>query len=707
MKNCPKCKAAYPTHFSNCPQDGTPLVEGSAWAEGILIRGKYQILGKLGEGGMGSVFKALHVAFNELRALKVISPTLMADELFVRRFKQEAVITRSLVHQNAVRVDDIDEAEDGRPFIVMEYIEGKSLKELIQENGPLPVPRVCSIIKQVAAALGAAHQLHMVHRDIKPGNIVLVNTPQGELAKVLDFGIAKIKEAHARESAVMRLSSGNIIMGTPEYMSPEQASGKGGNELDGRSDLYSLGVVMYEMLSGDLPFKAETTMSMMLARLQTPPRPLRTLHPELQIPASVANLVMKTLEKDPTDRPPTAEALIAEIENVEGAFSPCKETLRGVPQGMGLGSGEEAGGPAMRPQVAPPPSAFAEVRAAGPPAIATSAVPAGTITQQPAPPAGTRYPPTFAPTQPAPARKSSKTVAAVGILSVLLVGAIVGLWYVRGRPGLKPPGATPPSASQQDVADRINEGDMYFSHGDFKGAILEYKRAAELDPSNVDVRHKLAHAEESESREHARNASATQARSSPVSQRSAQAGLQTQPGVTENLSSLPEAVPLPTQAQAIAPSNPSPAGPTTASAPITKVTKNGFTFELKWCRKPSDSDIRRLGVGVFNQGNIGLICDLTITNNEAEDRDLTIGMNAVVFDELGNSYWAGAGGLGNAYNTFASQVGNTLLTGAPTNARLVIGRLSPGVNLLTSLDMDCFSQNRQFKLQFRNIPIRN
>jgi len=139
-----------------------------------VVGEKYRILGKLGEGGMATVYKALHVRFDELRALKVMSPELAADPTFVKRFMREAVITRRLQHPNAVRVDDIDEAEDGRPFIVMEYIEGRSLKEVIQQEAPIPVERVCTIAKQIAAALDAAHRLGMVHRDIKPANIVLV-----------------------------------------------------------------------------------------------------------------------------------------------------------------------------------------------------------------------------------------------------------------------------------------------------------------------------------------------------------------------------------------------------------------------------------------------------------------------------------------------------------------------------------------------------
>jgi serine/threonine-protein kinase len=326
MKSCSACHGTYPSHFAVCPRDGTPLREVGAWTEGFLVRGKYRILSKLGQGGMGTVYKAVHVAFDEMRALKVMSPDLLSDQLFVKRFVQEAVITRKLQHPNAVRVEDIDEAEDGCPFIVMEFIEGQSLRSLIQEQGSIPVPRVCSIAKQVAAALDAAHGLGMVHRDIKPDNIVLLQTPHGEQAKVLDFGIAKIKESRLGSSGGLTLTGTGVVIGTPQYISPEQAMGKRGDQLDGRSDLYSLGVVMYQMLAGELPFKADTTMEMLLAHLQKPPKPLKDLRPELQIPDSITQIVMNLLEKDPAARPSSARVLIEQIERAEQEASPLSET---------------------------------------------------------------------------------------------------------------------------------------------------------------------------------------------------------------------------------------------------------------------------------------------------------------------------------------------------------------------------------------------
>ncbi len=318
MKSCTSCQATYPNDYGHCPRDGTPLIEVGAWSEGTVIRGKYRILEKVGQGGMGSVYKAFHVLFGELRALKVINPDLLSDQMFVKRFKQEAVIARKLDHPNAVRVDDIDEAEDGRPFMVMEYIEGESLKSRIQARGSLPVPMVCSISRQVAAALNAAHKLGMVHRDIKPANIVLIQSPQGEQAKVLDFGIARFRDGKSGESSEMTLTGTGVVIGTPQYMSPEQAMGKRSGELDGRSDLYSLGVVMYQMLTGELPFKADTTMELLLAHINTPPRPILEARPELKIPPEVAQAVMRCLEKKPDQRPVDGAALIEELGRAAG-----------------------------------------------------------------------------------------------------------------------------------------------------------------------------------------------------------------------------------------------------------------------------------------------------------------------------------------------------------------------------------------------------
>jgi serine/threonine-protein kinase len=447
MKSCPTCQTSYPNNFQVCPQDGSALLEVGAWTEGSVIRGKYRIISKVGQGGMGAVYKVVHVAFDEVHALKVINPSLMSDDTFVKRFKHEAVITRKLQHVNAVRVDDIDEAEDGRPIIVMEYIEGQSLKKLIQEQGALPWPRVCAIIKQSAAALEAAHALGMVHRDIKPDNIVLINTPDGEVAKVLDFGIAKLKEAHANDSGGLTLTGTGVVIGTPQYMSPEQAMGKRGDDLDGRSDLYSLGVVMYQMLSGDLPFKAETTMAMLICHMQTTPIAIKAAHPDLQIPEPIADVVMKTLEKDPNHRPHDARAFINEIEAAENWAPPLGETRvfdpaqNYSPQDSSRRLREALKSPTPRPgavrRPAPPPAEEVYEAPIEPvvPEPPPEPQPRLVTKQRPAPAKVQPAPPPRPVMVSSPPRKSSAALwAVVGVLGMLLILGGVFVYLKTANP---------------------------------------------------------------------------------------------------------------------------------------------------------------------------------------------------------------------------------------------------------------------------------
>jgi len=369
MKSCPKCSATYPDEYIVCPKDGAQLSEDILWKPQSIIRGKYKILAKIGEGGMAAVYRAHHQLLVEPRALKVIKPELACDEMFVARFKQEAILTRKLQHTNAVRVDDLDIAEDGRPFMVMELVEGENLKALIQRAGPLPAARVADISLQICEALAAAHALDMIHRDIKPDNIVLVpRLGVVPLVKILDFGIARLKEgAPGALRTSMTLTGTGVVIGTPEYMSPEQAMGKPGEELDGRSDLYSLGIVMYRMLTGELPFKADTTVEMLLHHIQTVPKPPKALRPELGIPDTISAIVMKALEKDRGQRFPTASAMAAAIREAQAktAFLPVPGKLPGGSRPFATPSAPPASKPGeliRQPSARPPSSKVASVR---------------------------------------------------------------------------------------------------------------------------------------------------------------------------------------------------------------------------------------------------------------------------------------------------------------------------------------------------------
>ncbi|HMD31824.1 MAG TPA: protein kinase [Candidatus Acidoferrales bacterium] len=305
MKNCPTCHATYPNDFSLCPKDGAPLHSTTELLEGAVLRGKYQILAKLGEGGMGSVYKARHTHFNEIWALKVVSRSLIEEPGFLERFRAESLLMRRLNHPHAVRVHDYDETEDGRPFMVMEYVEGPGLDKLA-EGGRLEPERAVRIVMQVCEALGFAHRLGIVHRDIKPSNIVVTTGPDGtDIAKVLDFGIAKVKEHGSMYQN--SLTGTGMIVGTPAYMSPEQVMGLRGDKLDGRADLYSLGVVLYELLAGRTPFVSNTPVALLMAHASTPPPDPRTLRD--QLPARLVAVVMRALEKDPANRFASAEEM--------------------------------------------------------------------------------------------------------------------------------------------------------------------------------------------------------------------------------------------------------------------------------------------------------------------------------------------------------------------------------------------------------------
>jgi serine/threonine protein kinase len=283
----------------------------------MIIRNKYQIQERIGIGGMGVVYRARHLTFNEVCAIKIVNDVIGGDANFLQRFQTEAVVTRKLRHPNAVRVDDFDYTDDGRPFIVMELVEGRNIGEILQAEGPFRVPRAVRIATQAARALGVAHKLGVVHRDIKPGNIILTLDEQGEeIAKVLDFGIAKLREAAGTDQPGMTMTG--MVVGTPLYMSPEQFMGKkAAGEIDGRTDIYSLGVVLYQMVTAQLPFEGDTPYSLMMQHLQGTVRPPHELVPELHIPESLSRVILKAIDKSRDQRFQTAEEFIAGLDEVK------------------------------------------------------------------------------------------------------------------------------------------------------------------------------------------------------------------------------------------------------------------------------------------------------------------------------------------------------------------------------------------------------
>ncbi len=278
--------------------------------ETTVVHAAYRVLKKIAEGEVGEVYKAERKANGEVCVLKVLNREWMGDSRLVEGFKREADRARSLKHPNAVRVEDVGEAEDGRPFVVMEHVAGETLGQVMAREGRLPVERTCSVARQVAAVLEVAHAQGIVHQDVTPSHVMLLATPKGEQVKLLGCCIARIKEDRRRDIGRLALRPTGSLMGTPVYFSPEMATGK--RELDDRSDLYSLGVLLYQMLSGELPFEDTTTpMNAVLAHLLALPRPLRG------VPDRLAELVRRMLEKKPDLRPAGARVVVEELESVE------------------------------------------------------------------------------------------------------------------------------------------------------------------------------------------------------------------------------------------------------------------------------------------------------------------------------------------------------------------------------------------------------
>jgi len=270
---------------------------GDALRPGTLFANRYEVKDVLGAGGMGVVYRAFDRELQEPVAIKTLRPEALAgDGVALERFKQEIRLARKIAHRNVVRTYDLGEA-DGMYYLTMEYVEGTSLKDLIASRGHLPVAVTLTVGKQLCRALEVAHEQGIIHRDIKPQNMVV--EPTGFL-KVMDFGIARLATAPQGKG----LTQDGMTIGTPDYMSPEQISGM---ELDARSDLYSAGVVLFECLTGRLPFEAESMYALMAKRLEEPPPDPRTINAE--VPQSLAAVILKAMAKQPADRYQTAAGM--------------------------------------------------------------------------------------------------------------------------------------------------------------------------------------------------------------------------------------------------------------------------------------------------------------------------------------------------------------------------------------------------------------
>jgi len=313
---CPKCNSDNPETQQFCGKCGTKLVSAKDIAAsstkslvtareelttGSMFAGRYKIVEELGEGGMGKVYKVIDKQLNEEVALKLIRPEIASDKKTVKRFRNELKLSRKIIHRNVGRMYELME-DEGSLFITMEYVPGQDLWGLIKQTGRLAIGTTISIAKQVCEGLAEAHRLGVIHRDLKSHNILI--DKRGE-ARIVDFGIARSLTG----KSITRVGA---MIGTPEYMSPEQTEAK---ELDHRSDIYSLGVILYEMVTGQLPFEGDTPLSVAMKHKGQIPTDPKELNP--QIPGALSQLILKCLEKDKENRYQDAEELRLELENIE------------------------------------------------------------------------------------------------------------------------------------------------------------------------------------------------------------------------------------------------------------------------------------------------------------------------------------------------------------------------------------------------------
>ncbi len=309
MKICPACGTEYDDHAAFCSRDRSALrpKEGGGGLTGQVLGERYRIDRKLGEGGMSEVYLAHHVLMGRPSAVKILGGQLTRDPDAVGRFNREATNASRINHPNVCAIYDFGLTPDGLIYLAMEYVEGGTLTALLDRTGPLPVSRAIEIIKQCAAGLQAAHDLGIIHRDLKPDNIMANQGRSGDLVKLVDFGIAKAIDAE-REQQVTRTG---LVVGTPEYMSPEQLSG---DAIDARSDVYSLALVFYRMVTGTLPFQATTAQETMAKRLTEDPLPLAQALPTGIFPPGLQQVLDRGLARYPRDRCPSAPEFATGLE---------------------------------------------------------------------------------------------------------------------------------------------------------------------------------------------------------------------------------------------------------------------------------------------------------------------------------------------------------------------------------------------------------
>jgi serine/threonine-protein kinase len=416
MKQCPACRQRFSREAAFCPFDGTKLEKATYDPlgdpmVGATIDGRYVVVSLLGEGGMGHVYEVRHASLDKHFAMKVLRRELARDEELSGRFIAEAKATARVRHGNVVQIIDFGGLPDGIPYFVMELLVGQTLRRVIKAGGAIPAGRAVRIIQQVASALEAAHEAGVVHRDLKPENVFLVGGVSGgrvsDDVRVVDFGAAKIIGSS-------RVTKQGIVFGTPHYMSPEQASGQ---PVDHRADVYALGIIMYEMFTGRVPFEADTYMGVLTQHMFVQPTPPSQVSAAARELGALEDITMACLAKKPEERYASMNALI--------------EAIRDVVQTRREGKLEIArqSSPGSRPPVSPPSVKWKMADELEPPSLAEMRVAIDSVL---------------------PAQRAVPWGWIVG--SVAGLAAIATAWALLGRSGSPPASAATSTRSAAIVA---------------------------------------------------------------------------------------------------------------------------------------------------------------------------------------------------------------------------------------------------------------
>ncbi len=358
-KICPVCKTEYGTGEIFCPNDGARLnsesqalphkpIEKADPLLGAVVDERYRVLRRIGEGGMGIVYEVEHVVIEKRLALKVLRDDYSSRPDVVARFRQEARSASKIGNEHIVDISDFGETVNKASYFVMEMLDGEDLANVLSRDGTIPLSRAADILTQCGRALAAAHAKGIVHRDMKPENIFLVTREsRPDFVKIVDFGIAKMSDVETDGQPGRKLTKTGMIFGTPEYMSPEQAAGK---SLDHRVDIYALGVICFEMLTGSVPFSGDTFMGVLTQHMFEPPPTLLQMNPNVRVPDAMEAFIQKALAKDANDRFQTCEEFIAALDAAGRGVSPSSPPPANGRRTQ-MGYGESRAGSGRQPTV--------------------------------------------------------------------------------------------------------------------------------------------------------------------------------------------------------------------------------------------------------------------------------------------------------------------------------------------------------------------